>query len=132
MAAYRIFGRRKPPIWPAGYLAKSNIRHQISGPFLLYVHVILYRVRIVAVVASTLRGRGRVHIKSLDQHSRDLATLGPEVPLGHPTVNPLSYQENSSIRCKTESEANRPQIQLPSRCRGDINLSSPPLFLHPF
>ena len=46
----------------------------------------MYRVRIVAVAASLLRGRGRVRIKSRDQRSRDLATLGPEVPLGHPTM----------------------------------------------
>ena len=48
--------------------------------------MILYRVRIVAVAASPLRGRGRVRIKSHDQHVRDLATLGPKVPLGHPTM----------------------------------------------
>ena len=49
-------------------------------------YTILYRARIVAVAASLLRGRGRVRIKSRDQRSRDLATLGPEVPLGHPIV----------------------------------------------
>ena len=50
------------------------------------LHVVLYRARITAVAASLLRGRGRVRIKSRDQRSRDLATLGPEVPLGHPIV----------------------------------------------
>ena len=48
--------------------------------------IILYRIKSRAVAASPMRGRGRVRIKSRDQHVRDLATLGPEVPLGHPTM----------------------------------------------
>ena len=47
---------------------------------------ILYRIKNRAVAASPMRGRGRVRIKSRDQHVRDLATLGPGVPLGHPTM----------------------------------------------
>ena len=47
---------------------------------------ILYRSKGKTVAASPTRGRGRVRIKSRDQHPRDLATLGPEIPLGHPTV----------------------------------------------
>ena len=92
----------------------------------------MYRVRIVAVAASPLRGRGRVRIKSRDQHSRDLATLGPEVPLGHPTVRtPFCYQEDSSTRCKTESEVNRPQIQL-LQDAGEISAHPPLPFRPPF
>ena len=54
----------------------------------LYCHgsLILYRSKGKTVAASPTRGRGRVRIKSRDQHPRDLATLSPEAPLGHPTV----------------------------------------------
>ena len=87
----------------------------------------MYRARIAAVAASLLRGRGHVRIKSRDQHSRDLATLGPEVPLGHPFVRTsLVFAVKSSLtRCKAESQVNRPQIQL-LQDAGEISAHSPP------
>ena len=103
---------------PRKYVSFSRKSVSVSSSFR---SALVYRVRIVAVAASPLRGRGRVRIKSRDQHSRDLATLGPEVPLGHPTVNPLSYQENSSIRCKTESKA---VAASPTRGRGRVRIKS--------
>ena len=97
--------------------------------------MILYRARSAAVAASLLQGRGRVRIKSRDQHSRDLATLGPEVPLGHPPLceNLSGFCcEGSSTRCKAESQVNRPQIQLLQDAGGDISPVSPSPFVHPF
>ena len=65
----------------------------------------MYRTRSVAVAASLMRGRGRVRIKSRDQRLEDLATLSPEVSLGHPTMrtSPFCYHEGGSTRCKTGS-----------------------------
>ena len=59
-------------------------RNIFTTIFLWYC--VMYRIRSRAVAASLMRGRGRVRIKSRDQRLRDLATLSPEVPLGHPTM----------------------------------------------
>ena len=59
---------------------------------------ILYRSKSKTVAASPTRGRGRVRIKSRDQHPRDLATLGPKIPLGHPTVRTFPYVNRQVAR----------------------------------
>ena len=58
----------------------------LNFPFFYIRSIAVYRIRSRAVAASLMRGRGRVRIKSRDQRLRDLATLSPEVPLGHPTM----------------------------------------------
>ena len=87
----------------------------------------MYRVRIVAIVASPWRGRGRVRIKSSDQHPRDLATLDLEVPLGHPTVDPLVTKRTAQYEARMRAKRSAHKSNYSQDAGGDSSLSSPPL-----
>ena len=89
--------------------------------------VALYRVQIVAIVASLLRGRGCVRIKSSDQHPRDLATLDLEVPLGHPTVDPLVTKRTAQYEARMRAKRSAHKSNYSQDAGGDSSLSSPPL-----
>ena len=89
---------------------------------------IVYWVQIVAIVASPLRGRGRVRIKSSDQHPRDLATLDLEVPLGHPTVDPLVTKRTAQYEARMRAKRSAHKSNYLQDAGGDSSPSSPPLF----
>ena len=91
----------------------------------------MYRVQIVAIVASLLRGRGCVRIKSSDQHPRDLATLDLEVPLGHPTVDPLVTKRTTQYEARMRAKRSAHKSNYHQDVGGDSRLSSPPLSLTP-